>query len=110
MRARRPVCVAAGGHPRACRFGCGYWALRETDEGGDDLVEVEAAEAAVSSSYIRTKLYLSKTTLNEMAFIALLGVTILVLLGYRRRSLRRMAEGRAYEPITGKVPYEAQGP
>ena len=91
-----------------CEFGCGYWALLETDE--SVAVTEAASDSASSNSYLKTKLYLSKTSLNEVAFIALLGVTVLFLIGYRRRSIRRRAEGRTYEPITGKVPYAQQGP
>ena len=76
----------------------------------EQAVAEAASDSASSNSYLKTKLYLSKTSLNEVAFIALLGVTILVLIGYRRRNIRRRAEGRTYEPITGKVPYAPQGP
>ena len=66
-----------------CEFGCGYWALREADTSKDEDTTSTAATAATSESYLTTKLYLSKATLNEVAFIGIMGAIILFLIGSR---------------------------
>lgn len=74
-------------HVGECEYGCEYWALLPEEEPEETVTKTKAS-------------YVSKSSWNEVAFIAVLGCIIVLLLGYRRRRMRlRSGASQPYVPI-----------
>ena len=73
-------------HVGECEYGCEYWAW---------LPEETAASTTKTKAT-----WISKSTWNEVAFIAILGLIMVFMFGYRRRRMRmRSAGSQPYQPI-----------
>ncbi|KAH8051200.1 hypothetical protein JL722_10899 [Aureococcus anophagefferens] len=78
-------------HVGECEYGCEYWALLPEEEPEETVTKTKAS-------------YVSKSSWNEVAFIAVLGCIIVLLLGYRRRRMR-LRSGASQPDVPIKTVY-----